>query len=388
MTFLNSFKFFLKESSYRFYHLPRIGSLRKGSNTKGVVCICYLTSPFLNGFLKARSNEENIKSIVGAFIDLGYEVDVYDYNSSPKYHIKKKYDIIFGFGSFFKYIVDYQNKRSFDFKSISYFTELPGEYTVEIERSRISYLRGKGYKVSLAKNSRGGHFFTKSHHIQSNYLIFTGPDRNLCYFDKYNFRKKIAIQPSILELSDLNLRVHRKENSFVWVGSFGGIVKGVDILIDIFNRKPDWSLSMFGLDSRDKKAFLKKLPKNIKNMGFHSPNSKTFVDTLSSTKYVLSPSFSEGSATGVLTAMAYGCLPVVSSETGTEFPAGMPSIYFKCDQNTEKILVDIENILLEFNALPQEYHAYLSIDSRKKYCQDSFYKNFSKSITEVIKYEA
>lgn len=105
-------------------------------------------------------------------------------------------------------------------------------------------------------------------------------------------------------------------SEFIWMGSKGSILKGLDLLLDFFLNTPNKSIHIIG--PIDKEVYL--IYKNVVN---HSPNIHIhgFLDldsaeleeiALKST-FVIMPSGSEGGCPGaVINMMKLGCIPIVS----------------------------------------------------------------------------
>jgi hypothetical protein len=89
----------------------------------------------------------------------------------------------------------------------------------------------------------------------------------------------------------------------------------LDSLIKIFRKKPNLKLIICGLFQEE----ISKLPEfseNIINMGYVRLNSDEFLQLCYNTSFVILPSIAEGVASGVLTCMNHGLIPLISKECG------------------------------------------------------------------------
>ena len=66
---------------------------------------------------------------------------------------------------------------------------------------------------------------------------------------------------------------------------------------------------------------LKKLypiPKNVVHIGFINLKSERFLNLMNEASFILFPSCSEGMASGVLTCMNHGLIPIITKECGID----------------------------------------------------------------------
>lgn len=383
---LSSQNFKSKIKNYIAYsrHVKKITNVSLGSNCENRAALSYLTSPFLNGFGRNLPNENNIKNILGVLIELGYTVDIFDHDCDiNKYYAGESYDLVLGFGDFFGKLTERCLKANPGLRTISYFTELEADYTKGIEIERYKELKRAGVRVTT-QNLRSSDFYEVKHHAYSNRLIFTGPSRSLNFFDKYPFQKKVAIQPSIVELAPFLNGISRSPKKFCWVGSFGGILKGLDILVEAFRSRPDLELILFGVHPRDQVLFKNNLPSNIMNRGFVDMASPEARDEMQTCSYVLCPSFSEGSSTGVLTAMGHGCIPIVSKYAGTEVTD--TPLFLIEELSSIGISKTIDDAMLSIQEIGdlENTHLKIATDARLKYSADSFRSRFRCALLECL----
>lgn len=138
-----------------------------------------------------------------------------------------------------------------------------------------------------------------------------GKDLHKIYFSSY---------PELgLPLADLPKRDQKK---FFYFGGNGHITKGLDLVLEAFQKLPDYELYIGGPTGEDDfNAFmnpiLEKHP-NIHMLGFVDVKGELFRDVSSKCGYVILPSCSEGCATSVTTCMRRGLVPVVTVEAGIE----------------------------------------------------------------------
>jgi glycosyltransferase involved in cell wall biosynthesis len=109
-------------------------------------------------------------------------------------------------------------------------------------------------------------------------------------------------------------------NTALWFGSYGLLHKGLDIAIEAFRCRPDWTLHVCGYTNAEQE-FLQCLdvPENVIIHGFLNVESDFFSELAARCLYVILPSCSEGIATSVITAMGRGAMiPIVTKECGVD----------------------------------------------------------------------
>jgi len=109
--------------------------------------------------------------------------------------------------------------------------------------------------------------------------------------------------------------------NFLWIGGGGAVHKGLDILLELFSRMPDYTLHICGPVKSEEDfvdLYRKELleTKNIHLHGRISPDSKKFKEIINNTLAVIYPSSSEGQAGSVITVMHAGVIPIISKESG------------------------------------------------------------------------
>jgi hypothetical protein len=110
---------------------------------------------------------------------------------------------------------------------------------------------------------------------------------------------------------------------FLWLGNHGFLLKGLDLVLDIFERMPDYHLTVCGPLHRETEfcdAYRKQLfeTANIEALGFVDVTSPQFLELARRCVGLVYPSASEGQSGGVVMCMQTGLIPVVSRESGVD----------------------------------------------------------------------
>jgi len=282
--------------------------------TQPRILISYLCSLFELDVTKpiGRTHYFEINEMLKIFSERGYCIDLVNCNSCIQINKIKniKYDIIFGFGEVFYQMSLLQPQA----KTILYMTENHPIISEEEEVKRKDYYYMRHNKK--VKFTRSGRFYTKIHLSKKYDHIITMSD---LWPLQSQYNKIYSIFPTGLVntnfvFAEKNHDLCKKK--YLWMGSSGAIHKGLDLLVDIFSKKPDFHLYVCGLNSKDR-AFLNYLAQNnIHDCGYVDIQSNMFLEIVNKCTYIILPSCSEACSTSVVTGMLHGLIPIVMRDAG------------------------------------------------------------------------
>jgi glycosyltransferase involved in cell wall biosynthesis len=126
---------------------------------------------------------------------------------------------------------------------------------------------------------------------------------------------------------------------FVWFGSGGLVLKGLDLVLEIFARCPDLHLTVCGPVDRERdfvRAYRRELYEtgNITTLGWVDVGGAEFREVLSRSAAIVYPSASEGQSGAVVQCMHAGVIPIVSRETGIDLTADTGVVLEDCAADT------------------------------------------------------
>lgn len=109
--------------------------------------------------------------------------------------------------------------------------------------------------------------------------------------------------------------------NFLWLGSFGLVHKGLDLVLEAFAEMPDYYLKICGPIKREpdfEEAFYQELYQtpNIQTIGWIDISSPDFQNILNSCIGAVYASCSEGQSGSVITYLHGGLIPIISRECG------------------------------------------------------------------------
>ncbi len=110
---------------------------------------------------------------------------------------------------------------------------------------------------------------------------------------------------------------------FLWFGSGGLVHKGLDLVLELFARRPDLELVVCGPIERERDfeahylEELYRLP-NIQTLGWIDVASHRFLDVVASCSALVYPSCAEGGGASALTCMHAGLIPILTREASVD----------------------------------------------------------------------
>ncbi|MCA3957911.1 glycosyltransferase [Vibrio vulnificus] len=330
-------------------------NLRPEIENQKKALVIYLNNQFLtnNGTNDFHTSVDESTVIINSLIDHGYIVDVVDVFCDADIVFKKikhiKYDLIFGFGELFDKLSDIKNNHA---NNVLYCTENHPDFSLSQELERCeNYFHRHGRRVKL---KRSGRFYSR--------LSFKGASRVISLADKSNF-ESFGVKTDIDEIYPTGLynkkfsiekKLQTKGRNFVWFGSSGAIHKGLDLLVEAFEKLTgDYKLYICGVDCKEL-DILKYSSKNIINLGRVNVKSESFLDIVYSCQYIILPSCSEGFSTSITTGMLHGLKPIITKDIGMNRLSDLAIFLEKKDLSVKGLKNRIESIINESAECKQE----------------------------------
>jgi glycosyltransferase involved in cell wall biosynthesis len=283
--------------------------------------ISYITHPFNRGINLTHTNYAEAFEIAKVFKELGYNIDIvdYDYESNLDYD---KYSIIFGFG---EPLINSFYCRNHKILTIYYGTGMHVIHQNHATLKRIEEVYKKKGKWLL----ESGRIVDKTWSVQTSLvdnIIALGNDEVVNSYKQYFSREIYNIPVSYYKIFNSEQILKNKsfidaKNHFLWFGSSGLIHKGLDLLLEVFKELPDLHLHICGPinnEPRFKAVYYEELynTKNIHTYGYKNIQSKSFKDIISKCAFIIFPSCSEGEPSSVINVMVYGLIPIVTNTAG------------------------------------------------------------------------
>lgn len=260
---------------------------------------------------KAHTNLQEMFQMIKVLIDMDFCIDVCGCNNQdvslemPSDY----YDYILGFGEMFR-LARERNPQAY---SIIYMTENPYAVSYARERERIEYFYERHRrKVPFV---RTGKFYKENDEQSANAVICLSETKY------YTGKALYRIYPSAFKNDKFvqGIQGQRINTNFLVFGTKGFVHKGNDLLVEVFEKHPEWQLYLCGREiTQECRKIGLKLPTNVVNCGFVSVESDEFLELVKKCPFVLLPSCSEGMSTALMTCMRHGLIPVTMRGTGMD----------------------------------------------------------------------
>lgn len=352
---------------YNYFFIRPIKNLNNKNHVKKAL-LSYSVYPFLKkNRAMIHPNYVESYTLNKVLDELEYQVDVYNniYTGKIKY---ENYALIIGEGIPISNYFLLKNKKAL--KTIYYAT---GSHPIfnNLESNKVLFRFYNKFERWLQNSSRIVDEKWGIGASLSDNLIIIGNDVTKKSFEKYSNTTSLHMinPPFYKRVTNIDLN-KKKQNKFLWFGSYGLIHKGLDTVIEAFLERPELELNICGyLDGESEfiDCYKKELSKssNIKLHGFINIESEDFKKIMEECSFVILTSVAEGLATAVITAMGNGGLiPIVTKETGIDISLGIEvlkndkkellkalefSQNYSKEEITEKSLYLMEKINCEFS---------------------------------------
>ena len=284
----------------------------ENSIKKGRVLVSYLPTPFYKkGNEKYFSYHQNRREsiiIAKIFHELGYSVTVRHFRKLTVF--RKRYDIIFGLEpNFVRESLYNPNALKIYYATGTYY-----QFQNKLIKERTDQFNKKN-------NTAVPYYRLVAQHVSaeiSDYIFQIGTMNTLLTYPA-SLRSKIRLLDQSCEDFN-NFQVSKKiellnKNTFIWFGSGGSILKGLDLVIDYFYENHNLKLHIVGPIDKEVYHFYKNkllYTNNIKYHGFLNIHSIEFQTIVNQSTFLIFPSASEGSPGSVINLKKLGIIPVVS----------------------------------------------------------------------------
>lgn len=358
----------------------KVVRLKPKGSSRGCVSISYITWPFLEGVdspkMRGHTNAYEVIVMAQAFLDLGFRVEVCDYDDEfyrPPEDCKVAVDL---HGNLERWELPQ------DCKKILHATGAHWLFMNHAELSRLISLRQR-HGVALnpqrhVKPSRGvevadqvvvlGNEFTRG-----TFLFGGKPVTRIPISSAYEFAWP--------EGRDFE----KAKKKFLWVGSYGMVHKGLDLALDAFAGMPELELTVCGRPEKEADFYrlyekhLKRTP-NIKLHGWLDMGSADFLEIARTHAAVIYPSSAEGGAGSVIHCMHAGLLPICTMEASIDLgdfgvhveTASVEAVQKACRAVAEMSAGEVEN---------RSRGAYEHV--RREHTRDKFEENYRKFAAKI-----
>lgn len=315
--------------------------------------------------------------MVDRLVHNGYVVDCMDTDAVQPTLDTGKYSLIIDEGHCLPFLRKVKGQ-----KRVFFCTGLKWDRWNANELERIKWFHDK-YRVFIKPVRQVAPNFTDE---VADYILFKGEYDQLMDMNQnahhYQLSMPVDFEPEKVE-KDYSKR------DFIWVGGFGALHKGLDIVVDAFEKMPGFNLHLFG--SMDKEPELmkwlqRKLNKNsnIQFHGYADFRSARFQNIIKNCVAHVYPSAGENGCATLAQTAHFGVLPITTNTANNQsWCFGWTISGAGRDEMIESI---ISKIKIAAN-LPEEILIKKSqaiIDfAKRKFTRDAFIESFDEFLREV-----
>lgn len=256
-------------------------------------------------YMNGHQSRREMACIVNIFNNFGYNVYVVNFRCNKIPNIK--FNVIFGLEP----CIEIASKTNQDAIKIYYATGAYLGHQNSMIKKRTDEFNRK-YKSNypyqrLVTSSERCEIADSIIQIGSNFTVETYP--------QHIRNKIITIRQSNTITKDINIiKDYFNKEDFLWLGSAGTLLKGLDLAIEYFTNHKELNLHVVGSIDEKFKSVLgaDKIP-NIYFYGFMNTSSSQFLEVAKKCNFLIYPSCTEGGCPGsVINSMRYGIIPIVT----------------------------------------------------------------------------
>jgi hypothetical protein len=354
--------------------------LKPKGSSRGFAAISYITWPFLEGVdspkMRGHTNAYEVTVMAQAFLDLGFRVEVCNYDDEsyrPPQDCKVAVDI---HGNLERWELPEGCPRIlhatgphwlfWNHAELSRMLSIQQRHGVALKPQR-HVKPSRGVEVADAVVVLGNEF------TRGTFLFGGKPVMRVPISSAYEFAWP--------EGRDFE----KAKKKFLWVGSYGMVHKGLDLVLDAFAGMPELELTVCGRAEKEADFFslyekhLKHTP-NIKLHGWLDMGSADFLEIARNHAAVIYPSSAEGGAGSVIHCMHAGLLPICTTEASIDLgdfgvhvqTASVEAVQNACRAVAEMSAGEVENRVRS---------AYEHV--RRKHTRDKFQENYRKFAAKI-----
>jgi len=287
---------------------------------RGCVAISYITWPFIEGFdspkMRGHTNAFEVVVMAGAYRDLGFRVEIIDWNNTayvPPSDCRVAIDI---HGN----LERWHEVLSPDCKRILHAT---GPHWLFWNHAELSRLQGVRDRKGIALCPRRSVEPSRGVEVADE-IVVLGDEftrQRFLFAGKPVTRVPISSAYEFPWPQGRDFEKARKK--FLWVGSYGMVHKGLDLALDAFAGMPDLELTVCGRPEKEEdfyRLYEKELlcTPNIHFHGWLDMETPAFAEIARTHAAVIYPSSAEGGAGSVIHCMHAGMLPICTTEASID----------------------------------------------------------------------
>lgn len=355
---------------------PRRGRFLFGYSAGGVLL------PEIDERFRRHSNQWESRAIARMLIDLGFTVDLvglFDTWPNPE-----SYDAVF---CLHNALARHAARLRRDCRKIMFLTGSSPDFQNRQEACRLRDLRQRtGVTAPPVRSLDDVEGELASLRLADECWLL-GNDATRATYETPVQGKIRLLSPSgaPLRIAGLGERAVGQHRWF-WFSGHGAVLKGLDRVMEIFLRRPDWRLEIVG-PAVDEPWFRAAYGDGISRSGtiaIHgtlSPVSFDFTGLVESCVGFLAPSASEGQSTSAITCLQAGLFPILSRQCGIDLPPGCGIMLETC--GIEEIEAAIDGVHRLPEAERRRQVGATTADARRRFSREAFRTTLAQRLQEA-----
>lgn len=340
--------------------------------------LSYIIYPFIDEISNSHSNNRECFFIAQILNELGYNVDIINWDNITFIPIKN-YNLVIDNHNNLERLCFYFSKNVI---KIFHATNAHWLYQNRIELDRhYEYYLKTGIAIRPTRMLQPGNSAAYCDAIS-----MLGNSFTKMTFGKY-VNKVCRIPISVTTTFDEieSGEIHERKNNFLWFNSAGFLLKGLDIVLDAFINLPNCNLYVCGNFDREKNfintyAGKLKACTNIKMIGWVDVDSKSFLEITAKCLWIVNTSFSEGGGGSTINCMAKGLIPIATRSASIDIVDNETG--FHLTQNSAEGLTHLIHDLIK---LPEDRLRKCAVNAREYTHTFHTIENFKSSYKSFLK---
>jgi hypothetical protein len=299
---------------------PKVVSLAAKEKPRGNVLLSYIIDGFLlkpgQPVPTTHTNIWESMEIARIFQDLGFNVDIIRYQDDT-FIPQKPYSILLDVRDNMERLSPFLDSKCIKIMHLD--TKNLLFHNLAVCKRLLDLQKRKGVTLKPVK------FQAPNQGLEHAHCGISGGNRSTV--DTFDYAGKhiysVPIPASVSFPWPENKNFDKCRNHFLWFGSSGLVLKGLDLVLDAFAEMPDFYLTVCGPIQNEKdfeRLYYKELYQtaNIRTMGWVDVNSQKFQEIVNSSVATIFVSSTEGYSISSVNCMHAALIPILSYESGLD----------------------------------------------------------------------
>ncbi|WP_205499624.1 glycosyltransferase [Rufibacter psychrotolerans] len=315
-------------------------------------------------------------AILKQFVDRGFVVDCIEKDKISTEFDTAKYSIILDEGDSLAYLPKLENQ-----KKIFYCTGTKWNSWNEGELRRVNWFYDSyGLRVKPVRQVKPN-FSDEA----ADFILYKGVPEQMSEFSKNAELVQLAMP---IEYEPSEIYRDYSVRDFIWIGGWGAVHKGLDIVIDAFEKMPEFNLHLFGSIEKESTVYSwmetkLKANKNIQYHGYADYKSSAFKKIISTCVGHVYPSAGENGCATLAQTAHYGLIPITTKEANNQ--ANFLGFTIEGDTReelVESVVENVKTVISKPDRVIRESSDEIMNFAKQVFTRDAFLTSFNLFLTE------